>query len=218
MICRTLPTNGTRLSACAPGPFSVRSRPIPGPPATPGKRLAALEVLIHPNSLWGESNPRFCTSNPKLAQPSFFLRLSFSSALSERLSCSLNLIEPHLGPDLRSMLSVDLGTAHGVLGYDPRNPYASSCNTGICGNPRYYSESSSGTSTHRNTHGEISTPKPAEHHDLTLDNREVQLLKRCLVLPKHPHPSKIPSPPTNTPNSPRKPLGHLPSPEDGPSP
>ena len=35
---------------------------------------------------------------------------------------SLNLIEPHVGPDLRSTLSVDPGAA----GYEPRNPYASS--------------------------------------------------------------------------------------------
>jgi hypothetical protein len=174
-------------SACAPD----RLLPIPGPPATPGKRLAALEVLIHPNPLWGNQNFGFalstetlCTSDPKPAQPLFFLRLSFSTALSERLYSSLNLIEPHLGPDLRSTLSVDLGVFQSRSGTssqcaqftDPRNLYAPSCDSGISGNPRYHSESSSGTSTRRNTHGEISTPKPAEHHDLTLGHKEVQLL------------------------------------------
>jgi hypothetical protein len=57
-MCRTLPANGTRLSAYG---FN-RSRPIPGPLATPGKRLAALEVLIHPNSLWGNQNLGFALS------------------------------------------------------------------------------------------------------------------------------------------------------------
>jgi hypothetical protein len=69
--------------------------------------------------------------------------------------------------------------------YDPRNLYAPSCDSGICGNPRYHSESSSGTSTHRKTHGEISTPKPAEHHDLTLGHKEVQLLKSRPETTKH---------------------------------
>jgi len=176
MICRTLPANGIRLRAYA----LKHSRPFPGPPATPGKRLAALEVLIS-NFIMGGIKTSVLHFQPKrFALPTqtssafILLRLSFSTALSERLCSSLNLIEPHLGPDLRSTLSVDLGTPHGALSYDPRNPYASSCDTGICGNPRYYSESSSGTSTHRNTHGEISTPKPAEHHDLTLGNQEVQ--------------------------------------------
>jgi hypothetical protein len=111
MICRTLPANGIRLSACALN----RSRPIPGPPTTPGKRLAALEVLIHQNSFWGNQNlgfalqPKSFALPPQISSAFFFLRLSFSTALSERLYCSLNLIEPHLGPDLRSMLSVDLG-------------------------------------------------------------------------------------------------------------
>ena len=54
-------------------------------------------------------NRKVFTSNPKPAQPLCFLRLSSSAALLERLYRSLNLIEPHLGPDLRSTLSVDLG-------------------------------------------------------------------------------------------------------------
>src|ERR1700727_2375055 len=62
---------------------------------------------------------------------------------------------------------------------------APSCDSGICRNPRYYSASSSGTSTHRKTHGEISTPKPAEHHDLTLGHKEVQLLKSRPETTKH---------------------------------
>ena len=62
MICRTLPANGIRLRAYA----LKHSRPFPGPPATPGKRLAALEVLIHPNSFRGNQNLGFALPTEKL--------------------------------------------------------------------------------------------------------------------------------------------------------
>jgi hypothetical protein len=137
MICRTLPANVPRLSAYALGTIS-------GPPATPGKRLAALKCLLIPIHYGGNRNS-VLHFHPKLAQPSCVLRLSDSTALSERLYCSLNLIEPHLGPDLRSTLPVDLGTPHGAFGCDPRNLYTLSSDSGIW-NPRYYSQSSSGKS------------------------------------------------------------------------
>ena len=55
MICRTLPANGIRLSACT----LKLSGPFPGPPATPGKRLAALELCIHSNAPWGTKTQNF---------------------------------------------------------------------------------------------------------------------------------------------------------------
>jgi hypothetical protein len=206
-------------------PYPAHSRPA----CLLGKRLAAPKVLfiqIHyggiKTSVLHIQPKSFALPTQNQAQPLFFLRLSFSTALSERLSCSLNLIEPHLGPDLRSTLSVDLGCVPELIlersVYDPRNPNdAPSCDSGICRNPRNYSASSSGTSTNRNTHGEISTPKPAEHHDLTLGSKEVQHLKSRLGFTKN-FAAANTFATSRYAHSPRKPLGHLPSPEDGPSP
>ncbi len=132
MICRTLPASATSLDACAHRPFPAR---LPHP----ANGLLLLNYQFIPNSLWGNQNSRFALPPQNQLSSRFAHRLSFSTAFLERLYCSLNLIEPHVGPDLRSMLSVDPGTA----GYDPRNPYASSCCIGICGNPRCCSESSS---------------------------------------------------------------------------
>jgi hypothetical protein len=109
--------------------FPAHSRPA----CLLGKRLAAPKALIIQIHYGGiktsvlHIQPKsFALPTQHQAQPLFFLRLSFSTALSERLSCSLNLIEPHLGPDLRSTLSVDLGGVPELIlersVYDPRNP------------------------------------------------------------------------------------------------
>jgi hypothetical protein len=72
MICHTFPAIATSLDACAPDHS--------GPPATPGKRLAAFQSLIHSNSLSGEPKLSFCISTPTSAQLSF-LRIGSASLL-----------------------------------------------------------------------------------------------------------------------------------------
>ena len=92
-------------------------------------------------------------------------------------------MEPHLGPDLRTLLPANPGVIMEcsvtiLATLMPHLPIRSSAGTHAI----TYSESSSGTSTNRNEHGEISTPKPTEHHELTLYAKEVQQKRGAQVL------------------------------------
>jgi len=108
---------------------ATRHSTTSGPPAAPGKRLPHVPLLFIPNPSWG---PEPSISTPKSAQLS---SLHFGSASlphpGNHYRTSLNLIEPHLRPDVRKSSSADVGVQTAILAtLVPR-----SVSPGHCGNP-----------------------------------------------------------------------------------
>lgn len=169
-----------RLDACAPD----RSRSIPGPHATPGKRFAALELLIHSNSIvafqiqsWNfkfiaggvktfvlHFHPKISSASNPYCGPASLLHSRLSVALLERLSYSLTYMEPRLGSDLRCSLSADSGVYPisaeypEALGWILATLMPHRFDKRICGNPRHCPENSSGKKTTGTTHGACRNP------------------------------------------------------------
>jgi hypothetical protein len=120
LICRAVPKNETAFGRLRPGPSPAPALPVQLLPARlPASQTACcLQTLVTlPKVIVGESNPRSARSPyssalsiPTRLSPHPYLRLSFPVSLSERLSCSLNLIEPHPRPDHRNIPTADPGT------------------------------------------------------------------------------------------------------------